>query len=67
MTASSWGWKRSKNAKAPDEIGEQLERNGHHLHAIAGIFGEQLVWECKRCGITRRYSRDIDDECPDAP
>lgn len=66
MVASSWGWKRSKQTKSPDEIGEHTEHKQHQLHAIDGIFGEQLVWECKQCGITRRYASDIDTECPDA-
>lgn len=66
MVASSWGWKRTTKSKTPDDIGDEFEHKDHQLHAIEGIFGERLVWECKQCGITRRNSRDIGETCPAA-
>ena len=64
MTASAWGWKRVAG-REPIHAGDVEHYQGHNLHAIVGIFNEQLVWQCQACGLERDSTKHIDEECPD--
>lgn len=33
----------------PTETGDELSYRGHELRGRVGVFGEELVWECKDC------------------
>lgn len=64
MVASAWGWKRI-DGKEPTHEGDAEEYKGHPLRAIVGIFGDQLVWQCRACGLERSSTKHITATCPD--
>lgn len=64
MTASAWGWKRT-DGRSPVHEGDVENYQGHNLHAIVGIFGTELYWQCQACGLERRSTKHISETCPD--
>lgn len=66
MTASAWGWKRTAG-RPPTDADDVENYKGHKLHAIVGIFDEQLVWQCQACDLERRSTTHINEECADDP
>ena len=65
MTASAWGWKRT-DGRSPTHEGDAENYKDHHLCATLGIFGQQLVWQCRACGLERTSTQYITEECPEA-
>ena len=64
VSGNPMNWRCANPTRPPVDLEDVTEYRDHHLHAIEGIFGEQLVWQCGGCGIERRSTAYINESCP---